>query len=439
VLALLVGAACGALVNEQVTRSLDLTSHLVKENIKVTVLNSGSSKVTAYELSFADGLHPSYISAKVGDNDEVSVTGHTVAVEIGAGKSEELEINIVYPHAQSALPEEIRQDDVQYVRFVGNVYFTSPYDTSSQTTSVKAAGPTQSFTKFKPFKSSGEKSVNYGPYEDVKANAFQELAVHFESKAPFLTVTDLSREIEISHWGNVAVTEDITMKHTGAKLKGAFSRLDFQRNPNSARNAVKQFETHLPAAARDVYYRDVIGNISTSNLRESDDAVVLQVRPRFPLFGGWKTQYTLGYNLPSYEVLSRSGSNFALSIRFVDHIYDDMVIDNVEVRVILPEGATNIKVNAPFPVERKADQVRVTYLDTTGRPVVVLRKSNLVEQHMQEFELTYEFSQVTLLREPLFLVSFFAIILLVVVFANRIDMSISHAKTAAKEHKQKQQ
>ena len=50
-------------------------------------------------------------------------------------------------------------------------------------------------------------------------------------------------------------------------MQGAFSRLDFQRNPNSQRNAVKQFETHLPAAAADVYYRDVIGNVSTSNLR----------------------------------------------------------------------------------------------------------------------------------------------------------------------------
>ena len=57
--------------------------------------------------------------------------------------------------------------------------------------------------------------------------------------------------------------------------------------------------------------------LSTLVEQASDDAVILQVRPRFPLFGGWKTQYTLGYNLPSYEVLSRSGSEFELSIRFV--------------------------------------------------------------------------------------------------------------------------
>ncbi len=63
----------------------------------------------------------------------------------------------------------------------------------------------------------------------------------------------------------------------------------------------------LPAAARDVYYRDEIGNISTSALRELDDMVELELRPRFPLFGGWKTHYLIGYNIPSYQYLYNDG------------------------------------------------------------------------------------------------------------------------------------
>lgn len=61
--------------------------------------------------------------------------------------------------------------------------------------------------------------MTYGPYDNVAGNSHQELSYHFESKTPFLTVTELTREIEVSHWGNVAVTEDITMRHSGAKLK----------------------------------------------------------------------------------------------------------------------------------------------------------------------------------------------------------------------------
>ena len=63
----------------------------------------------------------------------------------------------------------------------------------------------------------------------------------------------------------------------GAKLKGSFSRYDFQRNPQSGPSAVKSYKTILPAAAKDVYYRDEIGNISTSHLREDEDYVELEL------------------------------------------------------------------------------------------------------------------------------------------------------------------
>lgn len=66
-------------------------------------------------------------------------------------------------------------------------------------------------------------------------------------------------------------------------------------------------QTILPAAAQDVYYRDEIGNVSTSHLLILDDSVEMEIRPRFPLFGGWKTHYIVGYNLPSYEYLYNLG------------------------------------------------------------------------------------------------------------------------------------
>ena len=69
----------------------------------------------------------------------------------------------------------------------------------------------------------------------------------------------------------------------GALLKGPFSRFDYQRNPNSGQSAVKSYTTLLPAAAQDVYYRDEIGNISTSHLRNSEDYTELIIRPRYVL------------------------------------------------------------------------------------------------------------------------------------------------------------
>ena len=88
-------------------------------------------------------------------------------------------------------------------------------------------------------------------------------------------------------------------------FQGTFSRYDYQRTPTHA--AIKSFKVALPASARDVYYRDAIGNISTSNLLVQDDVVEVELRPRFPLFGGWKTEYYIGYNVPAYEYLFNHG------------------------------------------------------------------------------------------------------------------------------------
>ena len=34
---------------------------------------------------------------------------------------------------------------------------------------------------------------------------------------------------------------------------------------------------------------------------------------------------------------------------------------------------------------REPDELHFTYLDTTGRPVIIMKKGNLVEQHIENF------------------------------------------------------
>lgn len=68
-----------------------------------------------------------------------------------------------------------------------------------------------------------------------------ELRVHAENNSPFLTVTSMERIIELSHWGNIAVEEHIEMRHTGANLKGPFSRYDYQRAQDGV-SSIKSFK-----------------------------------------------------------------------------------------------------------------------------------------------------------------------------------------------------
>ena len=62
---------------------------------------------------------------------------------------------------------------------------------------------------------------------------------------------------------------------------------------------------------------------------------------------------------------------------------------------MLPEGSALIKVNTPFLVEQGSD-TKYTYLDTGGRPVVVVSKSNIVFEHNIGFTVEYSFSKLNL-------------------------------------------
>ena len=261
------------------------------------------------------------------------------ASPLAAGSKASVTVQTTIPSIVVPYPAEITQSEKQLLQFFGNHYVLSPYATDSQTTELELANKNiESMSRVQPVKVS-ESKISYGPYTDVPAFGSAELTLHYENNAPYLSVQDLDRKIEISHWGNIAVEETIDLHHVGAKLKGSFSRLDFQRNPAAAAQAaVLHFKTVLPATATDVYYRDEIGNISTSHMLEKDDSVELDIRPRFPLFGGWKTNYYTGYNVPSHEYLERYGNQFRLTMRVMDHIYDDQHVENLRVRIILPEG-----------------------------------------------------------------------------------------------------
>ena len=322
-------------------------------------------------------------------------------------------------------PTHIEQKEKQLVMFRGNHYTFLPYKSKTQTTKVTlASSSVESYTKLKPV-SQADTTITYGPYANVEPYSVDEMAIHYENNNPFLVVTRMERVIEVSMWGNIAVEETVDVRHNGAVLKGSFSRYEFQRE-NSGVSAVKNFKTYLPAAASDVYYRDDIGNISTSALRVLDDAVELDLRPRFPLFGGWKTHYVIGYNVPSYEYLYTKGDDFVLNMRILDHVFDDMLVEDFTLKIILPEGSDVEKFDSPYPTLRSKDERHYTYLDTKGRPVVVVKNiGDMTEKHILDFQLKFKFSKISMVIEPLMLIAAFFIFFFMAILYARMDFSIS--------------
>lgn len=83
-----------------------------------------------------------------------------------------------------------------------------------------------------------------------------------------------------------------------------------------------------------------------------------------------------------------AGDNYKLKMRLVDHVFDDMVVEELITKVILPEGSNKIQLETPYSVQRLQDYLHYTYLDTKGRPVITIRKTNVVENHIQDFEVS---------------------------------------------------
>uniref|UniRef100_A0A8B9K7E2 Dolichyl-diphosphooligosaccharide--protein glycosyltransferase subunit 1 n=1 Tax=Astyanax mexicanus TaxID=7994 RepID=A0A8B9K7E2_ASTMX len=436
-------AAADGLLNEEVKRTVDLSTHLAKVSSEILLANQGSSPVHSFTLALEPelGPHLAFIGASVkGEEEEdealelkeTALQGRSgtffqvqLPSALAAGGKLRVKVETVLSHVLRPFPTHITQAERQLVVFQGNHYLYSPYPTRSQTTRVRLASKNaESYTKLgNPSKN--DEVIEYGPFKDVAPFSQDTMKIHYENNSPFLTISSITRTIEVSHWGNIAVEETIDLRHTGAYLKGPFSRYDYQRQSDSGISSVKSFKTILPASAQDVYYRDEIGNISTSHLQVLEDSVEVEVRPRFPLFGGWKTHYIIGYNLPSYEYLYTLGDQYALKMRLIDHVYDDQVIDHMTVKLVLPEGARNVHLDTPYSIDRSPDQLHYTYLDTFGRPVLVATKSNLVEQHIQDVVVHYTFNKILMLQEPLLVVGAFYILFFTVIIYVRLDFSIT--------------
>ncbi|CAL8084439.1 unnamed protein product [Calicophoron daubneyi] len=421
---------CLGVTNLNVTRRVDLTSPVVR--IEHTITVDDGSKDYQFLIHPSDLAHLSLVSAWVDKNkaplkvsvDNRSPDKYTVTLPKSSSKSVEFTVLTVFIEELEPKPAEIVQDDNQFVKYTGSAVFYSPYPTNHQEMIISLPeGDVLSYTTSPQPVQKRSKKLIYGPYTDKPALSYAPVYVHFEDNVPFLTVTKMTRLIEISHWGNIAVEESIDIINEGAKLRGSFSRLDFDMG-RGRRTAVTSFKTALPAAAKDIYYRDEVGNISSSAVMDLLDAVEVRLSPRFPLMGGWKTQYILGYNVPAHQFLYHTGSQFQLRMRFMDHVYDDQVVKDFTLKIVLPEEVTEIEFVPPYPVTEEPRENLKTYLDTTGRTVLVFKAKNLVNEHIKDFVLNYHFNMLLMLREPLMLVAAFCVVFFCALVYVRLDFSI---------------
>jgi oligosaccharyltransferase complex subunit alpha (ribophorin I) len=280
-------------------------------------------------------------------------------------------------------------------------------------------------------------TITYGLYQSIKAFTVLELQVHFENSKAALTVPTLTREFQISHWlGEISVQEDFFLRNDGARLKGQFSRLQHQQTVNYHASVpiVKQLSFKFPPGAHSAYFKDDVGNVSTSNFREGKSNSVLDIRPRYPIFGGWNYTWFHGYKVPIDVLLRQGGADtYIVKIPFVENI-GEMTVDKAVLKVTLPEGAIDIKIFTPFSVDAQSITTHHMYLSSTGHPLITFEKFNVVREHSSPILITYTYPFWANFQKPLVAAAAISVLFFVSMIWGRIPKSIGTDKSHNRHH-----
>ncbi|PNW75344.1 hypothetical protein CHLRE_12g523300v5 [Chlamydomonas reinhardtii] len=428
---------------QQVDRKINLNSQFARISEAVKAKNVGDkpvSDVVFCQLLNGDAVVSLYKVVNADTKAELTVSPTTVegapagaacfsaklAAPLAAGDTASLTVTAVLAKAQVPYPKEISQTEGQLMLYKDNLYVLSPYAVSAQTTEVTTpSSSVKSYTDSEKPVSKSDNKIKYGKYDLIKPWTLQELSVHFENNKPFKHIVTYVKEIEVSHWGNIYVEEKYEIKNAGARHSGSFSRLKYAHSYNGKANSFRDVRAVLPPSARSLYYVDLIGNISSSNTRKTVQATVVDIDLRYPLMGGWKVDFTLGYSVPLTGFLFHTkGGRRKLTMDLASPL-EDVFVEDMVVRVVLPEGSSKLQAVLPYDMDQSTD-VKYTYLDTTGRPVLVLHRRNVASpEHSAKFSVEYSFAATSILREPLLLVSVFFCLFAAVIAYNRLELVIT--------------
>lgn len=110
----------------------------------------------------------------------------------------------------------------------------------------------------------------------------------------------------------------------------------------------------LPPNVHSPYFIDEVGNVSTSRFRPSPKSPyttnlkatkptghsLLELKPRYPLLGGWNYTFSIGYLQPLQDILRHDSKKgrYVLSVPLLTPL-KNIAVDDVTFKIVLPEGA----------------------------------------------------------------------------------------------------
>mmetsp|Transcript_1847 Transcript_1847/g.3300 ORF Transcript_1847/g.3300 Transcript_1847/m.3300 type:complete len:618 (-) Transcript_1847:1253-3106(-) len=428
-----------ALVNQRITRSIKFSGSASFDEISATIQNTGSETINQYQIyvhesdksnvrhvlvsfdsnCFTQSSNASkFIPAKSVINEESGDVVYSVPIKDGglqAGETLDIFILMIRVGDVSPNPKEMKQSEKQTLTWTGSSLFYSPYKTMEE----KCI-----------FSTRGVNRGSFGPYENTHPFSRDFQSIWFPFREPVLIADYYGKSVTISHWGNINVVEHYVIRNVGARLKGEFSQVNHVSEENQ--NVMNGAVFRLPPSATNVYYRDAIGNITTSSLKRATFRYrVLEAAFRFPLYGGWKNDFWISYDLPPGDFLGNVPGSTEMSFVFSlqPTLYlEHLAVNQFDVKVSIHGSIGEIRRELPTLLNIKTSSIsrEKAALSVRGAVAVTANAKNIVmsQTRAESIAISYRTSPFALLEAPLLVAAMLLILFTTIMAYARISSNL---------------
>lgn len=448
-------------VNLEFDRAVDLSGTGITEEIRLVIKNVGEQPTDQYHVLLPQSIFKkmSAFSASMVKQNEAgeSEAGGFVNfralsaslkqldnMEVGFGiltlpevidVDGVVELRVVYKYNDCGVPSPklIGLRDDQYLKYQ---FFRQPfsfYATESATLVIGGSEDIQEIAiKDLPEDFAGKKSANtiqFGKFSDIpRLTIDYPVTLRYLHNRALNEVVSLKRDIWISHWaGTLEFTEYYEYQNKGAGLIDNYSRLELMKDPQLVQKpTVRSYLEHrLPEGSTDQYTVDKVGKINTAQMSDN----TYYVKPRFPIYGGWGYNYTVGWTNSLKDFLRINESNaesFILAAPVLNGPVDT-AYDLVEYSIYLPEGAEFVEAKSPLPFVNLDVSSEKSYFDLkSGHVKVTFTFQNLVSEIADSKVLiTYNYSKEAFYNKFLRISMYIFVALMSFFFLNVINLRVT--------------
>ncbi|QLG70588.1 hypothetical protein HG535_0A05290 [Zygotorulaspora mrakii] len=412
--------------NIEYQKLVDVKHAYINEAFLITIKNIASEPQSEYFLALTEEIFEKislfevqlanknvYVNASLYQSkcllDDGSVVGYgliSLPSPIEPGKQVSLTIKLSHTAHGLPHPEHILLKDAQNLRFktarlpfsayytrkanlqlLGSSKFTelsAPNDQSLRGTQRDDSYEFQSWDDIPPFETKNQLDVIY---------------VH---DLPLIEVLKLKRDVWVSHWASTLQFEEYyELINRSAKLKNGFSRLELMQDQKNMRlsHYCSVLEMNLPEESSEHYYTDLVGMVSTSRVLGDN----LYIKPRYPLFGEWKYNFTVGWtNKLSTFLRQSSKESFILVVPLLNGP-TDAFYGKSEISVFLPEGSVLQALDSSVPMKSAEVHTQKSYLDLNkGHIKVTCEFDNMIDANRDgQIVVKYSYPSQAAYKKPL--------------------------------------